>query len=149
MIRNGNHDRKLGVGVSSPQVGKRSREDAGEGPQRLLMAAAPPAPPVAPVLYPPHLPSSVKFQSRPVIRAPAGFMSKSVRTASALRSSKSKSPHPPTSEKSGRERVRDRDKDRILDKERTRSHSSSRSADLGVEEDLSNMVGPLHYIHID
>lgn len=113
------------------------------------MAAAPPTPPVAPILYPPHLPSSDKFQSRPVIRASAGFMSKSIRTASALRSSKSKSPHPPTSEKSGRERVRDRDKDRILDKERTRSHSSSRSADLGVEEDLSNMVGPLHYIHID
>lgn len=140
-----NHDRKLGVGVLSPQVGKRSREDAGEGPQRLLMAAA--APPVAPILYPPHLLSSDKFQSRPVIRASAGFTSKSVHTASALRSSKSKSPHPPTSEKSGRERVRDRDKDRILDKERTRSHSSSRSADLGVEEDLSNMVGPLNYPH--
>lgn len=130
-------------GAVVPQVGKRPREVAGEVPHRPRMSSAAPVGHVVPQIYPPHKVPSETFPSRPIVRPSTGFTSKSLHMSETPRLSKSRSPHPATSEKSDRERVRDRD--RGLEKDRTRSSSSSRSADLAPEEDLLNMVGVLSF----
>ena len=66
-----------------------------------------------------------------------GHTNKNIDMAGPRRSSKSKSPAAASSEKDERARG----KDRAVEKERMRSSSSStRSVDLGIEEDLVNMV---------
>lgn len=130
-----NHYRKLGIRDVVHQAGKRSREVA-EGLHRPRVPPAPPARPVVPQMYSPHLAISEPYPLKPMVRPPNGHPNKNVDVSGPRRSSKSKSPAAASSEKS--ERVRG--KDRGVEKERMRSSSSTRSADLGIEEDLVNMV---------
>lgn len=116
-------------------TGKRSREVT-EGLHRPRMPSAPPARPVVPQMYSPHLGSSETYPLKPMVRPSNGHTNKNIDMTGPRRSSKSKSPASASSEKS--ERVRE--KDRGVEKERMRSSSSTRSVDLGIEEDLVNMV---------
>jgi len=125
--------RKLEIRDVGHQAGKRSR-DVIDGLQRPRVPLAPPARPVVPQMYSPHVTLSETYPLKPMIRPSNGHTSKNVDFAGPRRSSKSKSPA--TSENSDRLRG----KDRGVEKERMRSSSSTRSADLGVEEDLVNMV---------
>ena len=128
-----NHGRKLGVRDVSHQAGKRSREGT-EGLHRPRVPSAPQARPVVPQMYSPHLALSEAYPLKPMVRPSNGHTNKNIDMAGPRRSSKSKSPA--SSEKSERARG----KDRVVEKDRMRSSSSSRSVDLGIEEDLVNMV---------
>ncbi|KAG0584085.1 hypothetical protein KC19_3G183700 [Ceratodon purpureus] len=133
--REGRPKRKLGIRDVVHQAGKRSREVA-EGLHRPRVPPAPPARPVVPQMYSPHLAISEPYPLKPMVRPPNGHPNKNVDVSGPRRSSKSMSPAAASSEKS--ERVRG--KDRGVEKERMRSSSSTRSADLGIEEDLVNMT---------
>lgn len=130
-----NYDRKLGIRDVGHQAGKRSR-DVIDGLPRPRVPLAPPARLVVPQMYSPHIALSETYPLKPMIRPSSGHTSKNVDLAGPRRSSKSKSPTLAASENSDRVRG----KDRGVEKERMRSSSSTRSADLGIEEDLVNMV---------
>lgn len=130
-----NHDRKLGIRDVGHQAGKRSREVT-EGLHRPRVLSAPPARPVVPQMHSPHLALSEPYPLKPMVRPSNGHTNKNVDMSGPRRSSKSKSPAAASSEKS--ERVRG--KDGGVENERMRSSSSTRSVDLGIEEDLVNMV---------
>jgi hypothetical protein len=87
-------------------------------------------------MYSPHLALSETYPPKPMARPSNGHTNKNIDMAGPRRSSKSKSPAAASSEKGERARG----KDRAVEKERMRSSSSTRSVDLGIEEDLVNMV---------
>lgn len=127
------HYRKLGIRDAGHQAGKRSRDVTDGLNTRPRVPMPPPARPTVPQMYSPHVAPSEAYPLKPMSRLSNGHTSKNM---DPRRSSKSKSPTSAISENS--ERVRGKDKG--VEKERMRSSSSTRSADLGIEEDLVNMV---------